>query len=104
MATNRVPKIQDYEVIRYPLQTEKSAILQSDSNTYAFCVSTDSTKIQIKEAVERLFDVKVENVRTCNYRGKIKRTIKGIGSTSKYKKAYVTLKEGDKITSLVEGL
>lgn len=104
MATNRAPKISDYEVIRFPLQTEKSTILQSDHNTYAFCVSTGSTKIEIKEAVERLFDVEVENVRTCNYRGKIKRTIRGIGSTSKYKKAYVTLKEGNKIKSLVEGL
>lgn len=104
MATEKAPKIKDYEVIRFPLLTEKTTGLNSDNNTYTFCVSTDSTKTQIKEAIERLFNVDVESVRTCNYRGKIKRTIKGIGSTAKYKKAYITLKEGDKIDSLVEGL
>ena len=104
MAKETAPKIKDYEIIRYPLLSEKTTGLTSDNNTYTFCVGTSSSKIEIQEAIERLFNVEVENVRTCNYRGKMKRTLKGIGSTPKYKKAYVTLKEGNKIDSLVEGL
>ncbi|MGI6680353.1 MAG: 50S ribosomal protein L23 [Bdellovibrionota bacterium] len=96
--------MKDYELIRYPMLTEKTTGLNSDYNTYTFCVCLNSTKIQIKEAIERLFNVQVEKVRTCNYVGKVKRTTRGIGTTRRYKKAYVTLKEGSKIDNLIEGL
>ena len=104
MAKETAPKIKDYEIIRYPLLSEKTTGLTSDNNTYTFCVSTNSSKTEIKEAVERLFSVKVEKVCTCNYLGKVKRSLKGKARTPKYKKAYVTLKEGNKIDSLIESL
>ncbi len=104
MAKEIAPKISDYDVIKFPLLTEKTTNMGKDGNTYTFCVGTTSTKIQVKEAIERLFNVKVDSVRTCNYRGKPKKTMKGVGRTVAYKKAYVTLKEGNKIDSIVEGL
>ncbi len=104
MANEKAPKLNDYDVIKFPLLTEKTTDMGKNGNTYVFCVGTTSTKIQVKEAIERLFSVKVDNVRTCNYQGKTKRTMKGTGRTVKYKKAYVTLREGDKIDSIVEGL
>lgn len=96
-------KLEDYDVIRYPLYTEKTNGLVQDANTYTFCVGIKSTKTQVKEAIERIFNVEVDSVRVCNYQGKLKRVSRGIGRRPKYKKAYVTLKEGSKI-ELVEGL
>ncbi len=87
-------------IIYRPIVTEKSSILQ-DKGVYAFEVDPDANKIDIARAVEKRFNVTVMNVRTINLKGKTKaqmtRRGKFIGKTSHYKKAIVTLKEGEKI-------
>jgi large subunit ribosomal protein L23 len=87
-------------IIYRPLVTEKVSNLQ-DKGIYAFEVKLDANKIEIAHAVEKKFKVKVINVRTMNFKGKSKTqmTRKGRfeGKTSHFKKAIVTLKEGDKI-------
>jgi len=87
-------------IIYRPLVTEKSSSVQ-EKGIYAFEVALDANKISIARAVEKKFNVKVMNVRTMNLKGKSKSqmTKKGKfeGRTSHYKKAIVTLKEGDKI-------
>ncbi len=84
-------------VIKRPLLTEKAALL-AEKGQYVFEVTTDANKIQIKAAIEKLYDVKVSSVRTVNVKGKNKTrfTRKGImrGSTPLRKKAYVTLSKG----------
>ncbi len=85
-----------YEVIRAPLVTEKSTLV-SESNQVMFKVAMTATKPDIKEAVERLFNVKVLAVNTLIRKGKIKR-FRGVkGQQSDYKKAIVTLEEGQTI-------
>ncbi len=82
-----------FDVIRKPVVTEKSTI-QGQYGQISFRVATDATKPQIKEAVEKLFEVDVVSVNTINQRGKIKRFRGKLGKRSDYKKAVVTLKEG----------
>lgn len=82
-----------FDVIRKPVITEKSTI-QGQYGQMSFRVSTDATKPQIKDAVEKLFEVDVVSVNTINQRGKIKRFRGKTGKRSDYKKAVVTLKEG----------
>ena len=93
-------------VLRRPLLTEKALNLQERNRQYAFEVLRDANKIEIKYAVETKFDVTVEGVRTVVVKGKRKRmnTRRGLtfGKRSTWKKAVVTLKEGDKI-ELFEG-
>jgi len=83
-----------YDVIRRPRLTEKSARLQEQTNTVVFSVATDANKIQIKEAVKKLFNVKVAKVATAHVLGKKKRGRLRAGRTQDWKKAYVTLAEG----------
>ncbi|MBI3189553.1 MAG: 50S ribosomal protein L23 [Ignavibacteriales bacterium] len=87
-------------IIYRPIVTEKSTQLQ-DKGIYAFEVDPRANKIEIARAIQKKFNVKVEDVRTMNYKGKTKTqlTLKGRfeGKTSHYKKAIVTLKEGNKI-------
>lgn len=83
-----------YDVIRRPRLTEKSARLQEQANTVVFSVATDANKIQIREAVEKLFNVKVAKVATAHVLGKKKRGRLRAGRTQDWKKAYVTLAEG----------
>lgn len=84
-----------------PIMTERSTALREQFNQYVFEVSPASTKTDVKKAVEELFRVKVESVRTMNVRGKFRRFGRGGGLRSDWKKAVVRLKEGDKI-ELVE--
>jgi large subunit ribosomal protein L23 len=98
-----VAKVNDYAVILSPVISEKSALVGSAGRTVAFRVDPRATKDEIRGAVERVFSVKVDGVRTCTFKGKLKRTQRGIGKRAGYKKAYVTLVEGNKI-DLVEGL
>lgn len=91
------------EIIRRPVDTEKGRILAEVNNTYMFEVNRDANKLQIKNAVERMFGVKVSDVRTQIVRGKWKRRGLKVGRRPNWKKAYVTLAEGDSI-SLFEGL
>ncbi len=86
-----------YEVIRKPIVTEKSSIQKEESSKVTFEVDRRANKIEIKNAVQKLFNVKVLNVNVMNFDGKKKRLGRNIGSKSDWKKAVVTLKQGDKI-------
>ncbi len=92
-----------YSIIRKPLITEKAAVFGADSNSVAFEVSPKANKVEIKKAIEQIFDVKVSSVKTLNYKGKIKKVGRHIGSKKAWKKAYVLLEEGHSI-DLIEGL
>ena len=89
-------------VLESPVVTEKATILR-DRNTYTFRVDRRANKIQIRHAIEAIFDVSVKSVRTLNVARKPKRQGVYKGSTRAWKKAYVTLRSGDSI-ELVENL
>jgi large subunit ribosomal protein L23 len=89
-----------FQVVRRPLITEKGTSLRELSGQYLFEVDRKANKHQIKNAVEKLFNVHVEDVRTLNVRGKLKRVGKNLGRRSSWKKAFVTLKSGEKIEFL----
>ncbi|MCK5229990.1 MAG: 50S ribosomal protein L23 [Desulfobulbaceae bacterium] len=86
-----------FSVIKKPCLTEKATKLQDDYNQIVVKVDSGANKIEIMDAVEKLFNVKVAKVRTANMHGKKKKVGKYIGHTSNWKKAVVTLKEGYKI-------
>lgn len=86
-----------YDIIKKPLRTEKSVADGASTNTYHFEVDLRSNKIQIKEAVENFFGVKVDDVRTLVRKGKRKRVRFKLGRTKDWKKAIITLKEGNTI-------
>jgi large subunit ribosomal protein L23 len=86
-----------YNVIRAPLVSEKTARLQEISNQYVFEVATTATKADIKIAVEKLFDVKVESVNVLNVKGKAKAFKNRMGRRADWRKAYVKLAEGQSI-------
>ena len=92
----------DQDVVRRPLITEKAELAREAARQFAFEVHREATKIQVKTAVERLFAVHVTGVRTSIARGKNKRVGRNIGRRPNWKKAIVTLKEGETI-SLFEG-
>ncbi len=85
------------DVIKAPIITEKSSKLAQESNTITFSVAVDANKTQIKQAVEKIFNVKVESVNTINVKPRKKRVGKYSGFTNKVKKAIVKLKEGSSI-------
>ncbi len=84
------------KVLLGPVISEKAATA-GEANQVVFNVVGDATKLEIKAAVEKLFDTKVEDVRTLNTKGKTKRTRFGLGKRSDTKKAYVRLAEGQDI-------
>ena len=86
-----------YSVIKKPHVTEKTSLGSESSNTVAIVVDKAANKIEIKQAVENLFKVKVADVRTVTVAGKVKRAGKTYGKRSNWKKAYVTLQEGQSI-------
>lgn len=86
-----------YKVLLGPVVSEKSASAAEVSNQVVFKVLPNADKAEIKAAVEKMFDVKVENVRVLNVKGKTKRTRHGIGVRSDWKKAYVRLEQGQDI-------
>ena len=89
----------NYEIIQTVCLTEKATLLSETLNKYVFRVDPRANKIQIKQAVERLFNKSVIGVNTCNYTGKKKRERSAAyGRKAHWKKAIVTLKMGDKIT------
>jgi large subunit ribosomal protein L23 len=85
------------KIIRRPLITEKSTRQKEESRQYVFEVDRDANKIEIQSAVERLFKVKVLQVRTSKVLGKLKRVGRKYGKRPDWKKATITLKEGDHI-------
>jgi len=91
-----------HQIIIRPLITEKNTNLMS-LNKYCFEVDREATKPQIKQAIESIFDVSVMKVHTMNMRGKLRRRGMRFGYTADWKKAIVTLAEGDRI-ELFEGV
>jgi len=87
----------NYDIIFAPIITEKSASLE-ENRTYVFKVDIRANKTQIKQAVEKAFNVKVENVNTLNVQPKTKRVGRYTGKTNRYKKAIVKLAEGHTIS------
>lgn len=85
------------DVIKAPIITEKSSDLAQNKNTITFSVDVKANKTQIKQAVEKIFNVKVESVNTINVKPRKKRVGKYIGMTNRVKKAIVKLKDGSSI-------
>lgn len=85
------------DIIKAPIITEKTANLNESNNTITFSVDVKANKTQIKQAVEKIFNVKVESVNTINVPRKKKRVGRYSGYTNKVKKAIVKLKEGSSI-------
>lgn len=84
------------DIIIAPVITEKAAI-QAEANVYTFKVAAEANKIEIKKAIEEAFGVKVVKVNTANTKSKTKRVGRYTGKTKTYKKAYITLADGEKI-------
>ncbi|MDG9929345.1 MULTISPECIES: 50S ribosomal protein L23 [Pseudomonas] len=83
-----------FKVLVGPHISEKASVLADGSSQFVFKVAVDATKLEIKKAVESLFSVKVDTVRTVNVQGKTKRTARGLGKRNDWKKAYVSLQAG----------
>jgi large subunit ribosomal protein L23 len=92
-----------YSVIRTPLLTEKCHDLKEKHNQVAFRVDTGANKVQIKEAVEKIFKVKVKSVNIMNVQGKRKRLGRNMGKRPDWKKAVVTLQPGETL-EIIEGV
>ncbi len=89
--------LQEYKIIRKPLITEKGTILKDENNQLVFEVDRRSNKSEIKKAVEKLFKVTVVSVKTQNKAGKPKKLGRSSGRRRHWKKAIVTLKEGNRV-------
>lgn len=85
------------DIILAPVVTEKTAGITADGNKVVFKVAKEANKVQIRQAVEEAFNVKVSNVNTINVRPKKKRVGRYTGATKAYKKAIITLAEGSKL-------
>lgn len=92
-----------HDVIKKVVLTEKSTVIKDEWNHYVFAVDRRANKIEIAQAVEKLFKVKVLNVRTMNMIGKKKRLGKTVGEKPAWKKAVVTLAEGNRV-EIFEGV
>jgi large subunit ribosomal protein L23 len=93
-----------YQVIRRPIITEKGLGVKETQHTVVFEVVADATKTEIKEAVQRVFKVKVARVRTANFHGKFRRRGRAEGYRRDWKKAYVKLAAGEKMIEYAENL
>ena len=91
-----------HQVIRRPVVTEKGVAKKDDERTLCFEVASEANKTQVKAAVEKLFKVKVAEVRTANFEGKMRRRGRFMGYRPDWKKAYVRLKEGQKVPDFAE--
>lgn len=91
-----------YEILRKPLVTEKGVTKKDEERTLCFEVRSEANKTEIKHAVEKLFKVKVETVRTANFVGKERRKGRFVGYRPDWKKAYVKLKAGEKVPDFAE--
>ena len=88
-----------YDIIKGPLITEKATIQKEKSNQLTFEVDRGANRVEIRQAVEKLFNVRVEKVRTMQMKGKFKRMGRSLGKRRDWKKAVVTLAEGHKVES-----
>lgn len=93
-----------HDVILAPLITEKSTLLKEKHGALVFRVDRAANKVEIRRAIEKLFNVKVAGVRTENVRGKMKRMGRFAGRRSNWKKAYITLKPGEKTIEYFEAV
>jgi len=93
-----------YQIIRRPIITEKGLGVKETQHTLFFDVASGATKTQIKEAVQQIFKVKVDAVRTANFHGKMRRRGQSEGYRRDWKKAYVKLAEGEKMIEYAENL
>ncbi len=93
-----------YQVLRRPVITEKGLGVKETERTLVFEVTADATKTEIKQAVQKVFKVKVESIRTATFAGKERRRGKFTGFRPDWKKAYVRLKEGEKMPEYAENL
>ena len=91
------------DILRRPLVTEKTSIMREDGRTIVFQVAPGATKIEIRRAVEQLLGSKVSKIRTSIAHGKVKRQGRYAGRRPDWKKAYVTLREGQKMPEFLEG-
>ena len=91
------------DVLRRPVITEKTTVIREDGRTLVFQVARDANKIDIKRAVEALLGSKVESVRTAIAHGKVKRQGRYAGRRPDWKKAYVKLREGEKLPEFLQG-
>jgi large subunit ribosomal protein L23 len=91
------------DVIRRPLITEKTSIQREDGRTVVFHVASGANKTEIKRAIEKLLGAKVGSIRTSIAHGKVKRQGRFAGRRPDWKKAYVTLREGEKMPEFLEG-
>ena len=91
-----------HEVIRRPLVTEKGVFKKDEERTLCFEVAPNANKVQVKQAVEKLFKVKVAEVRTSVVEGKMRRRGRFSGYRPDWKKAYVKLKAGEKVPDFAE--
>ena len=91
-----------HEIIRRPLVTEKGVAKKDAEQTLCFEVAPEANKVQVKQAVEKLFKVKVAEVRTSNVEGKLRRRGRFTGYRPDWKKAYVRLKPGEKVPDFAE--
>ena len=93
-----------YQILRRPVITEKGLNIKETENTLVFQVAKEATKTEIKEAVQTIFKVKVDSVRTANYPGKERRRGRFAGYRPDWKKAYVRLKAGEKMPEYAQNL
>jgi large subunit ribosomal protein L23 len=93
-----------FNIIRRPIITEKGLTAKESQHTVVFEVSKDATKTQIREAVQRVFKVKVDHVRTAVFHGKMRRRGRSEGFRSDWKKAYVRLAKGEKMIEYAENM
>jgi large subunit ribosomal protein L23 len=91
-----------YQIIERPIITEKGLAAKDERRTLCFEVHPDATKNEVKEAVQKLFKVKVDSVRTANFDGKMRRRGRTTGFRRDWKKAYVKLKAGEKMIEYAE--
>jgi large subunit ribosomal protein L23 len=93
-----------HKIIIRPVITEKSTELKDSHRVICFEVARDANKIEIKKAIEHLFKTKVASVRTQRNTGKIRRVGRNVGKTKDWKKAYVKLREGEKMIEYFEAV
>lgn len=86
-----------YKVLLGAHISEKATIIADEANQFAFKVTKDATRPEIKEAVEKIYGVVVKNVRVLNVKGKVKKSVRGVSRKPSWKKAYVRLEEGHDI-------
>ena len=91
------------EVIRRPLITEKTSTMREDGRTIVFEVASGANKVEVRRAIEQLLGSKVQSIRTSIAHGKVKRQGRFAGRRPDWKKAYVRLRDGEKLPDFLEG-